>query len=100
MAYEPLTGWIAVVGDRRRVVPTFHTSRHCAELQLARSIAAAQKRDDTAHGDIRGPISMAEARRFLYLKRCKCGRRSHPTATSDRRWAEVQAGAQGTGRRR
>lgn len=96
--YEPERGWIVVRTDSNGEVRSqqFHVERQCAEEALAK---ATQQGESTF---LSREYTWGETRGLKNLRFCRCGGK-RPTVHSigrDRRWGEVPAGAQGTGKRR
>lgn len=106
MAYEPLAGWVQVT----RVVATgkvksqrLHRDRACAEAAVRKALAKNGTGSLPVESCLSEWMTYGQARRLKSLSVCQCsggGHRKHYIATSDRRPGEVQAGSQGTGRRR
>lgn len=104
MAYEPLSGWIQVTksevtGDLHSL--RFHSDHTCAQRSVPKALQRGLDRDRPVESYLQDKMQYATARRYARLTLCKCsgGQRRHATGP-DRRFGEVQAGSQGTGRRR
>lgn len=102
MAYEPLRGWVQVTrvnGVLRS--QRFHSDRTCADRWVVKEKQRAVVKGAVAESWVVGPYTYGQARRFKPLKLCRCsgGHRRHAEG-QERRWNEVSAGSQGTGRRR
>jgi hypothetical protein len=102
--HEPLSGWLQIV---RRIEPgpslgyRFHRDEGCARRTLARVEKRLQVKGVNAEAWLSGPHPYADIRAYKGLTVCKCAGGSHGYAVGpDRRWGEVQAGSQGTGKRR
>ncbi|GAA1439339.1 hypothetical protein GCM10009641_46830 [Mycobacterium cookii] len=106
MAYEPLSGWVQVT----RVVATgkvksqrLHRDRDCAEAAVRKALSKNGTGSLPVESYLSDWMTYGQARRLKPLSVCQCsggGHRKHYIAASDRRPGEVQAGSQGTGRRR
>ena len=104
MTYEPLAGWVQVT----QLVPTgairsqrFHGDYECARRGVRKAIERGLSRGVPVVSYLSDRMTYAHAHRLQNLTTCKCagGRGRHATGP-DRRFGEVQAGSQGTGRRR
>jgi len=96
MVYKPMSGWVQVT-KRAGVLLSqrFHQDLDCGNKATQSARAKGQE------CELIGPYTYGEVRGFKQFDICKCGggRRDHAQGP-DRRWGEVSAGSQGTGRRR
>jgi len=106
MAYEPLSGWVQVTRrteTNQLLSQRLHQDRACADASVAKAIRKGTKIGAPVTSYLSDKMLYAQARRLKSLVMCKCAggpQRRHHITDSDRRPGEVQAGSQGTGRRR